>query len=236
MKFVRKSLKRSQSDTSWGRYLLYTLGEMILIILGILIALHLDADKEEHRQQARLETYVALLVEDLEKDKQRLEECLAYDKKRSAYAAEYLHADQSVLTAEMLWHFLNTQSIIAHDATYQSMIANNALELIEDLGTQNAISEYYSTLGHCQRFEYWYIDHQFTDFLKAVGNHNTLVEFMRSSERDIRNNAIELSRKDQEVVDGHIYFAEKTSQLEAKRYAEILNELNSLVTLLNQQT
>ena len=234
MKFLRTTLKRSQSP-SWARYLLFTLGEMVLIIAGILIALHLDSNKEERGKEATREKYTTLLVEDLQKDKTRLEACLDYDLKRADYAADYLRTDDAELTAKMLWHFLNTQSLIAHDATYQSMIANNALELIDDLGTQKAISEYYSSLGHCQRFEYWYIDHQFADFLGAVGDSKLLVDFMRRSETDLRDAAIRLPVEQQEIVDGHIYFAEKTSRLEAKRYQDILGELNSLTELLQDE-
>ncbi len=63
MKFLRKSIKQSPSP-SWGRYFLYPVMEVVLTILGMLTALHLNDNKEARGKEAIREKYVSLLVED----------------------------------------------------------------------------------------------------------------------------------------------------------------------------
>lgn len=50
------------------KYLRYAIGEIILVVIGILIALQLIARKEENTEKKIVKQYVSSLMEDLESD------------------------------------------------------------------------------------------------------------------------------------------------------------------------
>ncbi len=70
------------NDRRVGAYLLYALGEITLIVLGILIAIQLDSAAQA-RSDARLEKrYISYLINDLETDIDRLGAVIGYWEKK----------------------------------------------------------------------------------------------------------------------------------------------------------
>lgn len=60
--------KRKLSQNRFGKYLLYALGEIILVVLGILIAIQIDAwNRKSNLYQEELESY-QLIIADLKRD------------------------------------------------------------------------------------------------------------------------------------------------------------------------
>ncbi len=51
-----------------GKYLKYAFGEIILVVIGILIALSLNNWNENRKNKSLLKTYTTSLIKDLEKD------------------------------------------------------------------------------------------------------------------------------------------------------------------------
>ncbi|MDM9632103.1 DUF6090 family protein [Robiginitalea aurantiaca] len=51
-----------------SRYLLYALGEILLVVIGILIALQVNTWNEERQQKAQVSTYARALIGDLQAD------------------------------------------------------------------------------------------------------------------------------------------------------------------------
>jgi hypothetical protein len=51
-----------------GKYLKYAIGEIVLVVIGILIALQLNAWKEENTEKKLVKQYVSSLIEDLKTD------------------------------------------------------------------------------------------------------------------------------------------------------------------------
>ncbi len=47
IKFFRKIRQQMLSENKFGKYLLYAIGEIILVVIGILIALQINNSKEE---------------------------------------------------------------------------------------------------------------------------------------------------------------------------------------------
>jgi hypothetical protein len=66
--FFRKIRHKLLSGGKTGRYLKYAIGEIILVVLGILIALQVDNWNTSRIEQDQLEAYAKLLVNDLEED------------------------------------------------------------------------------------------------------------------------------------------------------------------------
>jgi hypothetical protein len=73
------------------KYLLYALGEIALVVIGILIALQINNWNEESKKQESIKVYLMNLIEDLENDIEELEQAQSYNNFR-------YHSLQNLLT------------------------------------------------------------------------------------------------------------------------------------------
>jgi len=69
IKFFRKIRQRLLTENKFSKYLVYALGEIVLVVIGIIIALQLNIWNESRKEQNRmLETYVNLLDDLINED------------------------------------------------------------------------------------------------------------------------------------------------------------------------
>lgn len=69
IKFFRKIRQHLLSEKKFSRYLIYAVGEIVLVVIGILIALSINNQNEEKKEDAIEKQYMISLLSDLAKDK-----------------------------------------------------------------------------------------------------------------------------------------------------------------------
>ena len=69
IKFFRKIRQNLLMENKTGKYLKYAIGEIILVVIGILIALQINNWNENKKLEAKTQDYYKQLLEDLKKDK-----------------------------------------------------------------------------------------------------------------------------------------------------------------------
>jgi hypothetical protein len=74
-----------------GKYLKYAIGEILLVVIGILIALSINNWNETKKEQAITNKYLSGFVSDLEKDRAQLDNLINVRKKESASAKALLN-------------------------------------------------------------------------------------------------------------------------------------------------
>jgi hypothetical protein len=82
IKFFRKIRQKLLSENKFSKYLIYAIGEIILVVIGILIALqvnNLNNDKLERNREAK---YLKNIILDLEKDIVSLDYLIQFRKNR----------------------------------------------------------------------------------------------------------------------------------------------------------
>ncbi|MCW5518162.1 DUF6090 family protein [Muriicola sp. Z0-33] len=72
IKFFRKIRQNLLSEGKTGKYLKYAIGEILLVVFGILIALQINIWNEHRKNQNTLSGYLTFLMEDIENDKYQL--------------------------------------------------------------------------------------------------------------------------------------------------------------------
>ena len=72
IKFFRKLRQRTLSKNNFSKYLLYAIGEIILVVIGILIALQINNWNEKRVQQNILTNYYERMHEELESSRDNL--------------------------------------------------------------------------------------------------------------------------------------------------------------------
>ena len=68
IKFFRKIRQGLLTENKFSKYLIYAIGEIVLVVIGILIALNLNTKKEIKTDNAHVERILTNVYEDLEKD------------------------------------------------------------------------------------------------------------------------------------------------------------------------
>ena len=68
IKFFRKIRQNLLSENKFSKYLIYAIGEIILVVIGILIALQINNLNESQKNQTLVDTYKKNLIENLVKD------------------------------------------------------------------------------------------------------------------------------------------------------------------------
>ena len=68
IKFFRKIRQNLFSEGKTGKYLKYAFGEIVLVVIGILIALQINNWNEERKLDNRKQEYYSQLLDDLNSD------------------------------------------------------------------------------------------------------------------------------------------------------------------------
>ncbi len=91
IKFFRKIRQNLLIENKTGKYFKYAIGEIILVVIGILIALQIN-NWNENRKAEKIElTYLIRLKNDLEKDTLYLENKIQYFKGERAKNYQFVH-------------------------------------------------------------------------------------------------------------------------------------------------
>jgi sensor domain CHASE-containing protein len=72
IKFFRKIRQKMLTESKFSKYLLYAIGEIVLVVIGILIALQINNWNENKKLEELKQVYYQQLLKDLNKDKEYL--------------------------------------------------------------------------------------------------------------------------------------------------------------------
>ena len=68
IKFFRKIRQNLLMENKIGKYFKYAIGEIILVVMGILIALQINNWNEDRKNNQSVKTSIKALLEDLKRD------------------------------------------------------------------------------------------------------------------------------------------------------------------------
>ena len=90
IKFFRKIRFDLMEQNKTGKYLKYALGEIILVVIGILIALGINSWNEQKKNDESERQYYCRILDDLDLDKSKIQELIASSEKRIMVSKEIL--------------------------------------------------------------------------------------------------------------------------------------------------
>lgn len=151
-KIFRKIRRSLLSEGKTAKYLKYAVGEIILVVLGILIALQINNWNIDQQTQRKEQAYLKEIRANLQQDSLRLETVLTFNDTKQVIVDEMLQIFVDTLTNEERFRIFNKN---ANDFTYyevfdpvriafNNMLSAESIGLIEDNELRKALSEYYS--------------------------------------------------------------------------------------------
>ncbi len=152
-KFFRKIRQDMLKENKFNNYLFYAIGEIILIVFGILIAVSINNCKESKNLKAAEKSLYGDLLQELQIDLFEIQGNRRYNQK---YLSRYNYASEIILTDTKM-HLKDTLAVIAFELTkfsdfknevsaYEKLAASGKLELLtnKDIlkGLQNLGTKY----------------------------------------------------------------------------------------------
>jgi len=162
IKFFRKIRYDLMEKNKTGKYFKYAIGEIILVVIGILIALQINNWNENSVAQARIEIRLTNMIQDLQSDIDETNEILSITKNRIIINQAILRRSDilgsirntdTIYPDEISDNFKNPNAIISQNATfdgnmstYNSFINSGEFYLIENQSLTKEIQRYYESI------------------------------------------------------------------------------------------
>lgn len=159
IKFFRKIRQNLLSEGKTGKYFKYALGEIILVVIGILIALQINNWNENRKEQVILNASLNSLRLNLKEDIENLDKQIDYNEDvqkaidfsfRIVSLPEYENVALSDYANEMM-HIATEKTFLPSKTAYKSMESNSYFQWIDNRELTESIYRYYVTLDRFSR-------------------------------------------------------------------------------------
>jgi hypothetical protein len=151
IKFFRNLRQKLIQQNRFSQYLAYAIGEIILVVIGILIALQLNIQKEAAKERKVTEQLLIGVQADLKLEVERIEFLQTYYGDITDGIQQILlnfQGKESNTNKELGQYFLNTfefRKFSKFNTNYQTLYGSSLLQEIADKQLSEDIITYYST-------------------------------------------------------------------------------------------
>lgn len=151
IKFFRKIRQRLLAENRFSKYILYAFGEIILVVIGILIALQINNWNENRKNRAAEAEYYCRILEDLVLTEKLIDKSLEEITTRIEISKKII-VDLNTTPnnkSEILNNFLNTlrqDVFVPSTIAFEDLIASGNLKLLTDMQVKNKLIEYNTSL------------------------------------------------------------------------------------------
>ena len=132
IKFFRHIRQSLIMENKTSKYFKYAIGEIILVVIGILIALQINNWNEKRKTEAKTQEYYHQLLDDLNKDiefaNKTIEQFTAYLNALKVY--ENLYYEKDILTPQEAYHEISKLSVLSTSFTFNS----STIETLQNSG------------------------------------------------------------------------------------------------------
>ena len=151
--FFRKIRKRLANDNKPIKYARYAFGEIVLVVIGILIALSINNWNQNRVERNKEKLILAELVVDLKEQSKVLETYIEIESRYYNHGKDilsYYSSNQTFIGSDSIYAKLN--SLIGRKTfnpirtTFQELIATGTIGILQDKSTKRKIIQYYNDL------------------------------------------------------------------------------------------
>jgi hypothetical protein len=156
IKFFRKIRQKMLTENKFSKYLIYAIGEIILVVIGILIALSINNWNEERKESLIEQNYLRRLLVDLENDYKTL----TFSKGLSSERINQVKILTNVIKNQSLSNENSTQIIESIEKVtwrsylplskivYNELLNSGKMSLIQSEELRDLLSNYYVDADH----------------------------------------------------------------------------------------
>jgi hypothetical protein len=184
IKFFRHIRQNTLKENKFSKYLLYAMGEIILVVIGILIALSINNWNENLKNKKLEISYLKRIYKDLDNDLLQFERTIKLAKERNK---RVLFLEQAIKDSQLVNKSSDyfVKSIVYANYTYRPAISNHSfeelkssgrLELINNENLRVSIAKYYDLEFSYSQFEFIREDVQlkYNEYSRGILNQEQL--------------------------------------------------------------
>tara|TARA_R100000935_G_scaffold8302_7_gene17527 strand:+ start:157620 stop:158351 length:732 start_codon:yes stop_codon:yes gene_type:complete len=186
IKFFRKIRQKMLSESKFSKYLLYAIGEIILVVIGILIALQINNWNENQKSKKDEQYVLTEVLKNLEEDAVLVDEII-------------IQRQKAKKAITVLQNFVNSETR-GYDSLQYQMVnlltferyypINNAYEILKSKGLQLSKNELTTKISRYYDYEQPKMRNSILDIevviLNVFNDRNGLIRFISSLEKDER--------------------------------------------------
>lgn len=145
IKFFRRIRQQLVTENKFSKYIIYALGEIVLVVIGILIALQINNSNEDRKQRRQELHYLKNLKTDLNLNISELDKYISVRNSRiesANYVLEYFEGKPLTDLNAFAFHTTNIyiwQKFSQHDNTFQELVNSGNLALISNDTIKNGL-------------------------------------------------------------------------------------------------
>jgi len=156
IKFFRRIRQQLLTDNNFSKYLLYAIGEIILVVIGILIALQINNRNEDRKAGAEEQKILKQLKNEYEKNLVQLDEKILMRDKMTVAGTGILHyidhPETYVKDSLLLYMFRLTQEP-TFDPIQNDLVTSGKLRMIQNDSLTMLLSNWTSDVYQVQEME-----------------------------------------------------------------------------------
>ena len=147
IKFFRKIRQKLLSENKFSKYLIYAIGEIILVVIGILIALQINNWNETRKERNKEISYLKNLKVDLENEILNSEEFVAYHFRKVKACSKLINEDAPTNIKEVQVYTDTYETVfgwkdfVPNNNTFKELLSSGNLSLIKNDSIKNGLLE-----------------------------------------------------------------------------------------------
>jgi hypothetical protein len=249
LRFLRQLRQNKLSGNQFLKYFLYALGEILLVVIGILLALQIDAWNNDRIQKKKELIYLKEIRLNLQDDLMRVGYSIDFNQKKdSAISKSFdamLHANSNL---EAMFEISKNMPVLAefsvftqNRVAFDNMLSAENIDLITSDTLRTLLSDYYAdenlldgTQERIKELTRNFVDHM-SPMLMTRENVNQLFQtdndFVSGSELDFRTNPVlfgDLFSMQRNIDSHNLYLADYQKDIET-----IITEIEQFLSSLN---
>ncbi|MRH99648.1 hypothetical protein GH721_03790 [Kriegella sp. EG-1] len=153
IKFFRKIRQNLLSEGSTGKYFKYAIGEIILVVIGILIALQINNWNENRKNKIAEADYYCRILDDFELNEKLIDENFELTSNRIELTKELIK-DLNIIPNDRSLILNKFTAALRHDVsvpsniTFEDLTSSGQLKLLTDIKLKNILIEYSTFLDN----------------------------------------------------------------------------------------
>ncbi len=146
LRIFRQLRQRLLTDNKFSKYLLYAIGEILLVVIGILIALQVNNWNETQKSRRELTNIIRNIAADIKEDVRHIKFQMEFLNKENRRIKSFLnHQDYSGFTSDSLEQALETfyTQVTWRTNNFDRLVSSDITEYGKYVEVMKGIKEYY---------------------------------------------------------------------------------------------
>jgi hypothetical protein len=187
IKFFRKIRQEMLSENKFSKYLIYAIGEIVLVVIGILIALQINISNEVKKARAVEINYLENLKADLLLENKNIEDFGVYHIEKAKSCTYLLNTTIPTTMEDVVTYTHQYENVffwydfVPNNNTFKELLSSGNLSLIKNDAIKNALLEIDNFYAIVSGHEY-HMRREFEKFLydRSVNNTESIIFFDKS--------------------------------------------------------